>query len=52
MSYSNFTLGDLKDKFQLKFTEDEPLFSAVPDYEVPLELTAILREFYTPGISH
>jgi len=45
MSYSDFTLGDLKDRFQLEFTEDEPLFSAVPDYEVPMELAAILREF-------
>lgn len=45
MSYSDFTLGDLKDRFQLEFTEDEPLFSAVADYEVPMELAEILREF-------
>lgn len=45
MSYSDFTLGDLKDRFRLQFIEDEPLFCAIPDYEVPVELAVMLREF-------
>jgi len=45
MSYSVFILDDLKDKFQLNFIEDKQLFPEIPDYEVPMELTTILREF-------
>jgi len=45
MSYSDFILDDLKDRFQLNFIEDKQLFPEIPDYEVPMELTTILREF-------
>lgn len=45
MSYSDFTIDELKDKFQLNFIEDCPLFTDVGNIEVPAELARILNEF-------
>ncbi len=45
MSYSDFTIADLQDKFQLIFIEDKKLFSEIPDYEFPKELARMLEEF-------
>ena len=38
MSYSDFTIHDLKTKFGLKFVEDQHLFSNVGSYDVPKDL--------------
>nr|VFK67704.1 MAG: hypothetical protein BECKUNK1418G_GA0071005_11589 [Candidatus Kentron sp. UNK]VFK72982.1 MAG: hypothetical protein BECKUNK1418H_GA0071006_11549 [Candidatus Kentron sp. UNK] len=45
MSYSDFTIADLQDRFHLVFTEDRRLFSEIPDYELPEGLAAMLAEF-------
>jgi len=45
MSYSDFTIDDLKEKFQLELIEDQQLFSQIPDYTLPSELTVILGKF-------
>ncbi len=45
MSYSEFTIDDLKNRFQLEFIEDQKLFSKIVDYDVPDELTVILEKF-------
>nr|VFK47379.1 MAG: hypothetical protein BECKTC1821E_GA0114239_108313 [Candidatus Kentron sp. TC]VFK52968.1 MAG: hypothetical protein BECKTC1821D_GA0114238_12282 [Candidatus Kentron sp. TC] len=45
MSYSDFTIVDLQDKFHLVFVEDRRLFPEIPDYELPGELAAMLEEF-------
>ncbi len=45
MSYSDFTIDDLKDKFQLEFIEDQQLFSKIRDYALPNELAVNLEKF-------
>jgi hypothetical protein len=45
MSYSDFTMDDLKEKFQLEWIEDQRLFSQIPDYTVPSELLVWLEKF-------
>jgi hypothetical protein len=45
MSYSDFTIDDLKKKFQLEWIEDQRLFSQIPDYTVPNELRIWLEKF-------
>jgi hypothetical protein len=45
MSYSDFTIDDLKEKFQLEWIEDQQLFSKIPDYPVSTELLVWLGKF-------
>jgi hypothetical protein len=45
MIYSDFTIDNLKEKFQLEFIEEQQLFSKIPDYTVPSELLVILEKF-------
>lgn len=45
MSYSDFTIDELKSKFSLKFIEEVNLFPQVTDYDVPQELLALLPKF-------
>ena len=45
MSYSDFTLDALKQKFSLQFIEDINLFPKVSDYNIPKELQTLLPRF-------
>ncbi|NET36612.1 MAG: hypothetical protein F6K19_32055 [Cyanothece sp. SIO1E1] len=45
MSYSDFTIDGLKEKFNLNFVEDQSLLIDIPDYEVPQELQRLLEKF-------
>ena len=45
MSYSDFTINDLKQKFQLKFIENQLLFPEIPTYSAPKELLAALKKY-------
>jgi len=45
MSYSDFTINDLKQKFYLKFVENQLLFPAVPPYAAPKELLSLLKRY-------
>ncbi len=46
MSYSEFTLNEIKKKFQLKVQEDERLFANV----APISPSSLLREFLNYNI--
>jgi len=43
MAYSDFTLKRAKDEFGLKLTEDQDLFSDVPEIQISEHLSATLR---------
>jgi hypothetical protein len=45
MSYSDFTIDNLKEKLHLELIEDQALFSKIPEYTVPNELTVMLGKF-------
>ncbi|MCB1189852.1 MAG: hypothetical protein H7A23_18570 [Leptospiraceae bacterium] len=45
MSYCDFTIEDLKDKFQLNFIEDRNLFENVPSGKISPELTTLLKKY-------
>ena len=45
MSYSDFTLNELKTKFSLNFIEAVNLFPHIEDYDVPKELSMLLPRF-------
>ncbi|MDM8548240.1 hypothetical protein [Candidatus Venteria ishoeyi] len=45
MSYSDFSIADLQDKFQLTFIEDQMLFPAISDYQLPEAFKAMLLQF-------
>jgi len=45
MSYTEFSIVDLKTKFQLEFIENQELFPQPADYDVSQELRALLKEF-------
>ncbi len=45
MSYSEFTIDDLKTKFHLNFVQDEALFPIVPEYPISAELKKYLTTY-------
>lgn len=45
MSYSDFTIDDLKDKFGIKLIEDVALFPNPPSVDTPEQLTEILPRY-------
>lgn len=51
MSYSDFTLNDLKVSFSIKVIEDVTLFSQIPCYNVSKELLSLFPKFI-PSLSH
>ncbi len=45
MAYSDFTLAELKSKFQLTIEEDTNLFADIPEAELPSVLTNTLARY-------
>ncbi len=45
MSYSDFTIDELKTKFSLNFIEETNLFPQITEYDVPQELLTLLPKF-------
>lgn len=45
MSYSEFSLADLKTKFQLEFIETQALFPNLPEYSIAADVKVLLKEF-------